>query len=248
MKNNAMRQHFSEIDSTNRWLRDNIATAQHGLLVDADFQTAGKGQATNRWESARGENLLFSLLLEPTKVPVAQQFMLSEIISLAMVDVLSELTQTEITIKWPNDIYAGDCKLSGILIETLLEGNRMAKAIVGVGLNVNQTKFVSEAPNPISMQQIAGRAFNREEVLQQIVSRMLLYYEQFDPAQPEPWQKRYAEVLYRRSGLHTFSLPSDETFQASIECVEPNGRLCLRRNDGELLKFAFKEIQFVINH
>ena len=241
-----MRQHFDEIDSTNRWLRDNCDRCTHGFVVDADFQTAGKGQATNRWESARGENLLFSLLLEPTKVPVAQQFLLSELVALATTDTLHELLGQEIRIKWPNDIYAGDCKLCGILIETLLNGNQMAKAIVGIGLNVNQTAFVSDAPNPISMQQIAGRPFDREQVLQLLTTRILDYYDQFNIVQASQWQQRYANALYRHTGLHPFRLPNGKTFCAAIDRIEPTGHLVLRNEKGILQTFAFKEVQFVV--
>ncbi len=241
-----MRQHFTEIDSTNRWLRSNIDRCAHGFVVDADFQTAGKGQATNRWESARGENLLFSLLLEPTKVPVVQQFLLSEVVALATTDTLQQLLGHDISIKWPNDIYADDCKMCGILIETLLNGDQMAKAIVGIGLNVNQTRFVSDAPNPISMHQIAGTAFDRDEVLQLLTARILDYYDQFDMAQSALWQQRYAAALYRRTGRHLFRLPNGETFRASIDRVEPTGHLVLRDDSDRTRTFAFKEVQFVI--
>lgn len=241
-----MRRHFDEIDSTNRWLRDNIGRCAHGFVADADFQTAGKGQASNKWESARGENLLFSLLLEPTKIPVQSQFVLSELVALAMTDTLRQLLGQDIRIKWPNDIYADNRKLCGILIETLLNGGQMAKAIVGVGLNVNQTTFVSDAPNPVSMRQIAGTAFERDHVLQLLTTRILDYYGNFDMAQYERWQQRYADALYRRTGLHPFRLPSGETFRAAIDCVKPTGHLVLRDTNGVLRTFAFKEVQFVI--
>lgn len=241
-----MRKHFDETDSTNRWLHDNIDCCTHGFVVDADFQTAGKGQAANKWESAKGENLLFSLLLEPTKIPAQSQFMLSEIVAIGIADTMRQLLECDICIKWPNDIYADDKKLCGILIETVLNGRQMTKAIVGIGLNVNQTTFVSDAPNPISMRQISGKTFDRDMVLRQLTTRILDYYTQFDMAQSAVWQQRYSAALYRRTGTHLFRLPDGKTFYADIECVEPTGHLVLRDENGILHTFAFKQVQFVV--
>ena len=241
-----MQKHFDETDSTNRWLRDHIADCTHGFLVDADFQTAGKGQATNKWESERGQNLLFSLLLEPTKIALREQFLLSELVSLAMVDTLKRHLGCDVRIKWPNDIYVGDSKLCGILIETIVQGGAMAKAIVGIGLNVNQTVFTSDAPNPVSMKNITGKNFEKELILSDLHNAILNYYANFAPAAAAQVQQRYFAALYRNAGLHTYQLPDGTRFAAAIERVEPTGHLVLRDADNHLRTFAFKEVQFVI--
>lgn len=239
--------HFDTIDSTNAWLRLYVGELDHATVVETDFQTAGKGQATNKWESENGKNLLFSLLLEPTKIPISQQFLLSELVAVSMADVLSETLQTDVRIKWPNDIYVADCKLSGILIETILSGNVMAKAIVGIGLNVNQERFVSDAPNPISMARIAQKSFDRTEILTKIVGKIVENYNQFDvKTDMESLQTRYFSKLYRNSGFHTFALPSGEKFSAKIAKIEPTGQMILQNEKGETRSFAFKEVAFVL--
>ena len=127
-----------------------------GLVVVADYQTAGKGQAGNSWESARGKNLLFSIVLYPHHIPIEEQFLISQAVSVGIKNVLDTVSD-DITIKWPNDMYWKDSKLAGILIETSLFRNIISKAVIGVGLNVNQTEFISDAPHPISLKQIAGK-------------------------------------------------------------------------------------------
>ncbi len=139
-----------------------------GFVVVADYQTAGKGQAGNSWESARGKNLLFSIVLYPHHIPIEEQFLISQAVSVGIKNVLDTVSD-DITIKWPNDMYWKDSKLAGILIETSLFRGKISKAVIGVGLNVNQTEFFSDAPHPISLKQIAGKSFNRKKLLHRIV-------------------------------------------------------------------------------
>ncbi len=240
------RQHFDEIDSTNRWLREHAKDFDHGFYVDADFQTAGKGQATNKWESEKGKNLLFSLLLEPEKIPIKRQFLLSELVSLTIVDVIKKHLDCDVCIKWPNDIYVGDKKLCGILIETFLNNGIMQKAILGIGLNVNQTVFKSDAPNPISMKNVAQKDFDRKLILSDLIGKILKSYDNFSLEKSEELQQRYFAVLYRNSGFHQFSLPNGENFEAKIVKVEPTGHLILSDEKGDFRSFAFKEVQFVL--
>ena len=167
--------HIDETDSTNRWLcnnpslfRDNPSLLDNkggllsdneignGVVVVADYQTAGRGCGTNRWESERGKNLLFSVMLHPENVPANRQFQISRAISLAIVDALGEWVG-DLSIKWPNDIYWRNGKLAGILIENSLQGSMIRDSIIGVGLNVNQRAFHSDAPNPVSMYQLTGQ-------------------------------------------------------------------------------------------
>jgi BirA family biotin operon repressor/biotin-[acetyl-CoA-carboxylase] ligase len=132
--------------------------------VVADYQTAGRGCGTNRWESERGRNLLFSLLIRPHGLSANRQFHLSMAISLAISETLGQHVG-DVSIKWPNDIYWRDGKIAGILIEHTLQGALIKDSIIGVGLNVNQREFRSDAPNPVSLWQISGQETNREELL-----------------------------------------------------------------------------------
>jgi BirA family biotin operon repressor/biotin-[acetyl-CoA-carboxylase] ligase len=224
----------------------------HGYCISADFQTSGHGQATNRWESEDGKNLLFSLLLRPTVIPAAEQFVITELVTLAIINALQDYIRQQITIKWPNDIYVGDKKLCGILIENALCGPTIDTCIVGIGININQELFVSDAPNPISLKQLNGRDNDRGEILAEIYQNILNYYDYL----ADNWQNNdikqslyyeYMNNLYRRTGYHNYSTPEGEHFRAEIEDIGPQGHLTLRLESGELRIFAFKEVIFEFN-
>jgi BirA family biotin operon repressor/biotin-[acetyl-CoA-carboxylase] ligase len=213
-----------------------------GFVLHTDFQTDGKGQIGNSWESEVGKNLLFSLALFPHQIKADQQFLISELVSVAIKKTLDEYTN-DITVKWPNDIYWKDKKLAGILIENSLQGMKIKSVVVGIGLNVNQTQFVSNAPNPISLQQITGKEQNRKQLLQAICNNIMDLYKQFDV---KKIQSEYAEMLYRKDGFHTYSI-KNEIFQAKILTVHPDGQLEVETKAGERKGFYFKEISFVID-
>ena len=154
-----------ETDSTNNYLREQSAKARlpEGSLVIADFQTAGKGQVGNSWESEAGKNLMFSILLYPDFLPANRQFLISQIASLSVKETLEKYTDS-VTVKWPNDIYWKDRKICGMLIENDLSGQYLYCSVVGIGLNINQEIFRSDAPNPVSLTQITGKTYDREDV------------------------------------------------------------------------------------
>ena len=155
--------HFDITASTNDDARDE--KYREGDVVWADFQTAGRGQRGHEWHSRKGENLTFSAVLEPLFVPIAEQFSVSEVVALSLVDMLAEYG-IEARIKWTNDIYVGDKKLVGILIEHSLASTSLRRTIVGIGINVNQKEFDSALPNPVSMTQLLGKEFDLERVLE----------------------------------------------------------------------------------
>ena len=139
---------IEETTSTNDDARD--AKYRHGDIVWAERQTAGRGQRGHKWSSAEGLNLTFSLVLEPRFLPAGEQFLLNEAVALALTDTFAQFGIAA-RIKWTNDIYAGDKKLVGILIEHSYSGQTLARTIVGIGINVNQTEFDPALPNPVSM-------------------------------------------------------------------------------------------------
>jgi len=149
---------IAETTSTNDDARD--ARYRHGDVVWAERQSAGRGQRGHAWSSAEGENLTFSLVLEPVRLAVGEQFLLSQAVALALVDTFAACG-IDTRIKWTNDIYAGDRKLVGILIEHRYSGPTLARSVVGIGINVNQTAFDPALPNPVSMALAAGRRFDR---------------------------------------------------------------------------------------
>jgi len=234
---------IKEIPSTNALLWEMIRERNlpEGFVVSTDFQTAGKGQRGNSWESDAGKNLLFSLALYPHKVPIEQQFILSQLVSVGIKKALDKYTDG-ITVKWPNDIYWNDRKLAGILIENSLQGGQINSVVIGIGLNVNQTEFLSNAPNPVSLRQIKGKRLAKKPLLNSICAHIMELYLELDA---EKIRTEYAKGLYRKDGFHTFQTP-EETFQARIQTVHPDGQLELKTENGEKHRFYFKEVQFVI--
>ena len=239
--------HIAETDSTNRWLTSQgdsplvsapLTKGQSPCeVVWADYQTAGKGQGTNSWESERGKNLLFSILYHPQDIPANRQFQISMAVSLAIADALGEQIG-DVSIKWPNDIYWRNAKIGGILIENRLMGQTIKDSIIGVGINVNQRQFHSDAPNPVSLWQIHGHETDRETLLRSILDRFSLYIN-------KDVKSRYVNMLYRRKGFHPYC-DKDGAFMAEFKDVEDDGHLVLSKENGQQCRYAFKEIQFVI--
>ena len=168
---------LEETDSTNRYLTQKCDTEKvdEYTTVCADYQTAGKGQRGNRWESERGKNLMFSLVLYPVFLEARRQFLLSQIAALAVKEELEEWA-TDISIKWPNDIYWQEKKICGLLIENELASNGIARCIIGIGLNINQEIFRSDAPNPVSLKQITGCDHDRQQILNGLLRRLHIPY------------------------------------------------------------------------
>ena len=231
--------------STNTYLGalDEVEEQHEGCVVVTHTQSAGRGQRGNSWEAAPGQNLTFSYLLRPVAIAPQEQFILSQAVSLAMVDVLSRHADG-FSVKWPNDIYYRDSKIAGILIEHNLAGGGIARSIVGVGLNVNQIEFESDAPNPVSLAQITGREYDLEQLLDELLQATRYRYAMCMDA-PDRLRAEYKQNLYRREGIHTYSDINGQ-FQAAIEEIEPTGHLLLRDTDGLLRRYAFKEVAFVL--
>ena len=235
--------HFDITASTNDDARDE--KYREGDVVWADFQTAGRGQRGHVWHSQKGENLTFSVVLEPLFVPIAEQFSVSEVVALSLVDMLAEYG-IEAKIKWTNDIYVGDKKLVGILIEHSLSSATLRRTIVGVGINVNQTEFDSSIPNPVSMAQLLGKQLDAEEVLKCFTKHLQHNYESLREGAKAELHERYNNLLYRKNEWHTYALPSGERFRAKIVGTAPSGALCLENEQGETKDYLFKEVEFVI--
>jgi BirA family biotin operon repressor/biotin-[acetyl-CoA-carboxylase] ligase len=234
--------HIDETDSTNGYFREIPCHSDANMVVVAEYQTAGKGCGSNSWESERGKNLTFSVLLHPTEIRAKWQFRISEAVSVALCETLERHSGAqEVTIKWPNDIYVGDRKICGILIENRLKGSTITDSIVGIGLNVNQREFLSDAPNPVSICQLTGEETDREALLQAFLKELSKAMEM----EPEALTEAYHRRLYRRVGMHWFS-DSQGEFEAKVLNVLDDGRLVLLDAEGKARMYAFKEVQFVI--
>ncbi len=216
-------------------------------MVAARCQTAGRGQRGNSWESEDFKNLTFSMPVSPTWLQPAQQFVLSEAVALAVVAYLQS-EGIDATVKWPNDIYVGDRKICGILIDHSIDSSRILRSIVSAGLNVNQTHFLSDAPNPVSMKQLIRRATSVESV----ATSLLLLLRQFilltaDPAGRAEIHSSFMRRLYRNDGLpHPyFDNLRSRPMEAIIEDVLPDGTLLLRdREDSIVRPYLFKQVAY----
>lgn len=241
-----LRIHLDTVNSTMQYLaRPELSACEDSfIVVTADYQTAGRGQKGTSWESEAGKNLLLGILLRPTFLHPQEQFYLSEICALALVETLNTYADG-FTIKWPNDIYYGNRKVSGMLLEHTLLGATLSQTIVGIGLNVNQQTFFSDAPNPMSLLQILGKEVCRETVLNAFLQRFQTYYQHLERQDFSAIHKSYLHHLYRRNEWAKFR---DEiaTFEGRIVDVEHTGRLVIEKPDGTLRKFAFKEVAYVI--
>jgi BirA family biotin operon repressor/biotin-[acetyl-CoA-carboxylase] ligase len=235
--------HLSSTTSTNDDAKD--LRYVDGDIVWADFQTAGRGQRGHSWESRKGENLTFSVVLEPSFLPVAQQFLLLEAVSLSLVDFFDSYGIRP-SIKWTNDIYVDDRKLVGILIEHLYTGATLSRTIVGIGINVNQREFSPDLPNPVSMALLTGREFDLAEVLSRFEGALQRRYVQLRSGEWDRLQADYHARLYRRDEWHRFALPDGSRFEGAIRGVKPMGDLIIEHRNGEVKSFLFKEVEFII--
>lgn len=238
-----------EVGSTSTYLRESLPDAPAGTVVVTHCQSAGRGQRGNSWEAEPGRNLTFSVLLRPEGIVAMTQYAISEAVAVAIVETLAPLVPDPelLAIKWPNDIYYGDRKLCGILIENTLSGMSIVRSIAGVGINVNQHEFRSDALNPVSLWQITGREYQLEPLLEDVCEAIIGNVSLVGSEQGhEPIASRYREKLWRRDGLYPYQLPDGTTFMASIESVAPTGHLTLRHEDNTLTTHAFKEVASII--
>ena len=149
-------------------------------------------------------------------------------------------------IKWTNDIYAGDRKLVGILIEHNLTGDRLSRTIVGIGVNVNQTRFDPSLPNPSSMRLETGCEYDRQEVLHRLGDCLAARYEQLEKGDREALQADYRRRMYRLGERHRYRYPDGRTVEAVLRGVRPSGELLVELPDGRTEGYLFREIEFVI--
>ena len=186
---------------------------------------------------------VLSILLHPVMVPLQRQFLLSMMGGVALKMALANYTD-DITLKWPNDVYWKDSKLSGTLIETTIAGGHINNCVFGIGLNVNQTEFHSDAPNPVSLIQILGHEVDRERLLREIIKAFKYCYSLVENGDYTDVAALYHDSLYRKHGFHAYR-DKDGEFEAAIVEVEDNGHLILRDHEGAMREYAFKEVRFI---
>ena len=242
-------EHLEIIDSTNKYALDliNSSKAEEGFVIWADEQTQGKGHGSNIWESEVGKSLTFSLVLKPSAVNPGEQFILTQIISVAIRNlVIKFIPEEAVKIKWPNDIYIAHDKVAGILIQNTLSGNKIENSLVGIGLNINQEVFLSGAPNPVSLIHYSSAPIPVENVLSLLLIEINTCYNNLGSrVQLERLNDNYLKNLYRYKQIGKYR-EGKKDFTATLEGIDEYGRLKLRMEDGKVCLFGFKEVEFVI--
>lgn len=234
---------LAETPSTNSALRSAVADdpgLAGGCVLYTHRQTAGRGQRGNCWEAEPGMNVTMSMLLRPVGVKARDQFIVSECVALGVARVTRRYLPADVfvRVKWPNDIYAGDRKICGILIENSLSGDSISHSVAGIGLNVNQRVFRSDAPNPVSIAQLSGREHDVREIIAEIADEIDLLMS----LPPREVHGEYLSSLWRGCGFYRYATPSGEIFCAEVAGVGLDGVLSLRDQAGAVRRFAFKEV------
>ncbi len=230
--------------STNRVVSDLLTEDKltHGTVVITDHQTAGKGQRGNKWEAEPGQNLTFSAAIRPVFLPVNQQFELTVISSLAIVRTLLDLNLVDVSIKWPNDIFAADGKIAGILIENSVRSGQLEWAIIGIGLNVNQKQFATEGATSLFLQ--SGTSYMLEEVFEVLLGHLNAYYNWLRWGRISELRALYTRYLRWLDQPRTFrDTRTDHKFTGVITGVTDTGKLIVKQNDLEKI-YDYKQIAF----
>ncbi len=237
--------HLASISSTNIYANKILkeSTPENGTVIIADNQTSGRGHDKNKWESQDKMNLTFSLIYYPVFLPIIKQFYLSKCISIGILNYLKEYSNN-ISIKWPNDIYIGNKKIAGILIENSIRGNSLLNSIIGIGLNINQKKFLSDAPNPISLYQLSNKEYNLKTELSKLINSINTYYAKLKNKEYSEMDNLYFSNLYRINKYFRYK-DKDGIFEGKIIGISEFGYLQIETKEKIIKEYDFKEIQFL---
>ncbi|MCK5776076.1 MAG: biotin--[acetyl-CoA-carboxylase] ligase [Bacteroidales bacterium] len=235
---------MEEVDSTNNYLwelseKENLPDF---YSVSTDFQTKGKGQDDNKWESAKGQNILISIIVNPDFLLAEDAYQISRWVSISIIEYLKSKGLDKLKIKWPNDIYVGRKKLAGILIQNAMAGVNLTKSMIGIGLNVNQLKFTSNAPNPVSVKQITGSSYG---IYKEIIVLKGILQKNYSKLKQDPQHfiKTYYHLLYQLNEK-CFYLIGNKVVQGEIQGVNQFGQLILAQHEG-VFEYDVKEIKFL---
>ena len=219
--------------------------ASDGCTVITGYQSQGRGQRGNQWHVAPGENLTLSVIWQPTFLAASQQILLSQAVALGVHDWASALLgpDPKLKVKWPNDLYFGNQKFGGILIENSLSGTKIQHSIVGIGLNINQQQFPIAMATSLS--QLTGRAYALDTLAARLLECLERRYLQLRAGQVAALRADYLKALYRYQETHFFEIYGQRV-AGQIVGVEEDGRLALALGGNELRRFGMQEIRHVL--
>jgi BirA family transcriptional regulator, biotin operon repressor / biotin---[acetyl-CoA-carboxylase] ligase len=235
------------IDSTNLYAARllKVQKVPEGTVIFTHQQTAGKGQGENNWESEPGKNVTFSLVLFPEFLPPRQQFLLNKTIATGVLDFLARFQMEErCSIKWPNDIYTGNRKIGGILIQNTICGTVYESCIAGIGFNINQEIFPPGLPNPVSLKQLTGIYYSVKDAMEFIVASIDERYHQLQKGLFKPLDREYREQLLGIDEWKDY-LVNKELIKGKITGVDESGMLMIKLENGSMRTFNHGEITFI---
>lgn len=238
---------LDSVDSTNNYAKELLSKSKpiEGSAILAKEQYAGRGQMGNNWQAESGKNLTLSIILYPDFLDADKQFYLNMAVSLGVKDFCESVLQDdEVRIKWPNDIYHRDSKLGGILMENSISGRKIASCVAGIGININQTEFDPSAPNPASFMQITGQVHPIQQMADSLFSFIEKYYLQLRQQHYNFLERAYTEGLYRYQQTHEYR-KNGQVLKGEINGVAKDGKLIIH-SSGKELRFAFKEVEYII--
>ena len=240
--------YLASVDSTNIFANNLLSksTPIEGTVIYTDNQYAGKGQIGSKWESAVGENIILSVILYPKFLPIQTQFKLNQVVALAVYDLLAAYIAPvdQLSVKWPNDIYINDKKIGGILIENKLKGSLLTSTIVGLGLNINQTNFSPNLPNPTSLLLETKKRQDTYDLIGLFCEHLERRYLQLKAKQHKQLDQDYLNALYAYQELRRYKIAATGTlFEGKIVGISPTGKLQIQTTC-EILEFYFKEVIF----
>jgi BirA family biotin operon repressor/biotin-[acetyl-CoA-carboxylase] ligase len=233
------------IDSTNDFLKGLSTTQEleNFTVVTAENQTKGRGQMGAIWNSEKSKNLIMSVFVKDLLVGVQGIYQFNIATALAIVQVLKTFNIKDLSIKWPNDIMAGNFKLAGILIENSFKSDGSIVTIIGIGLNVNQTNF-DNLPKASSMAVVANSFFDKEELVVLIVEQLKTNLKLLDVDSQFLWDK-YLELLFKKGVPMPFKINNNKPFMGIIKGVSKTGKLMVLLEDDSVAEFSLKEIQML---
>jgi BirA family biotin operon repressor/biotin-[acetyl-CoA-carboxylase] ligase len=235
---------LSSVESTNNHAMKRLKGGKiaHGTTFFALEQTQGKGQRAKRWESKKGENITMSVVADCKNLQIQYQNQLSIAVALACYTMLKNYAGDEVAIKWPNDLYWGDRKAGGILIENVVLGQNWETAIIGIGINVNQTEFGVMDRKPVSLKQITGKQLNPIDLANEICHELEIIFSHIGNPSFNQFHEQYNTVLYKREQVVKFK-EGNIQFDALVKRVTESGRLVIQQ--GVEREIALGEIEWM---
>lgn len=235
---------FLSLPSTNLYALELLSKSKpsEGTVISAVHQTAGRGQIGSSWETEPALNLTLSVILYPSFLPPQQQFSLTQAVALSVRDLITRYTEKAVKVKWPNDIYIGDGKVAGILIQTTLSQKGFQNCVVGTGINVNQEQFSPLLPNPTSLLLETGKTFELHQLAEEYCQSLEQRYLQLKKGLGRAIGEEYLQHLYGMGRQALFERPGGEQFTGVIRGINATGQLIIRHS-GQEEAFHLKQVK-----